>query len=140
VTDKRVLVLCGVSGTGKTHYRKKVLPEYPYVDIADVYKEIPFIQRGTPAVVHLWDRVRKLLQENELVVVEGYFLKGSESRTTIMYYAYRDGVRVKFMNFWAPKDVCEERIRGQILRDEVSKVEGEERIEMMKRCWRKKNE
>lgn len=138
--NKRITVLSGVSGTGKTYHRTHELAHLPFVDIADVYRENPFIERGAMATCALWDRAEKLLEENDEIVIEGYFLKGSESRRWLVSLAHRSYVEVEIINFWAPLDTCEARIRGQVLRGDCSPYEGEMRISLLKKCWRPKGE
>lgn len=138
VAEKRILVLAGVSGTGKTRYRRRHLANYPYIDIADLYKEFPSLMRGAPAVITLSYRLHKLLGEHLVgtVVIEGYFLRGSESRATLITEAQAWGVPIHFMNFWDPLEVCEQRLRQAMENNEIASDDGEERIAMTKRCWR----
>ena len=75
---KKVIVLAGVSGTGKTHARLNdpELRDLPFVDIADLYEEYP--EFGWYEVLYaLLKRIRGLLEEHDVIVVEGYFLDRS---------------------------------------------------------------
>lgn len=139
---KELIILSGVSGTGKTRYRTRHpdLKDLPFVDMADIYRDNPAIPKGVSGTVVLWHRVRGKLKEHDTVVAEGYFLKGSVSRDALLTLAKGDGIKVRIISFWAPMDECEKRLRLQQMRGEISEGEADLRIDMMKRCWRKKGE
>lgn len=135
---KELIVLSGVSGTGKTRWRTEH-PDFkniPYVDIADIYKSIPNIPRGAAVVCAMWIRIASKLETHDTVIAEGYFLRESESRAVLLSMARLAGVKVRIINFWAPLEECERRIRLQQLDDEDTNL----RIDMLKRCWREKGE
>jgi len=134
---KEVTVLCGVSGTGKTHFRTNHLPHVPFVDVADIYAAMPGADWHE---VHnaLHAAIDKMLLEHERIVVEGYFQAGT--RTTAMLRIHLVDLRwceVTWLHFWAPLDVCIERIQRSALgaskdvRDLADK-----RIEVLRKCWR----
>jgi len=81
VAVRKVIVLAGVSGVGKTHARltDPALKDLPCVDIADVYCEYPEFD-WMEAFFALARRVRTCLEQCDTVIVEGYFLPGSTTR------------------------------------------------------------
>jgi len=132
-----LIVLSGVSGTGKTHFRThhEDYRDLPQVDIADVYRDNPFIPRGMAAVASVWPRVMKAFERGDEVILEGYFLRDSQSRWTLNRLASRSDVEVRYLNFWAPLEVCEDRLTGAKLRGEITEEEYETRLSMLRRCW-----
>ena len=134
---KKVIVLAGVSGTGKTHARTHdpELKDLPHVDIADIYEEFPEFG-WYEALYALLKRARLLLQKHDVIVVEGYFLDGSTSRRILVNDMKVAGATIKFREFWAPFQVCALRITQQWERGEITAPECRRRIELLKRCWR----
>ena len=65
---KRVIVLSGVSGTGKTHARTTdpELQVLPHLDIADIYREFPGMD-WYMALHALLKQMRALLKEHEAI-------------------------------------------------------------------------
>jgi len=139
---KTLIILSGVSGVGKTRHRENHpdFKDLPCVDMADIYRDIPNIPRGISGTMALWTRVAGKFKEHgvDTVVAEGYFLKGTESRGCLVTMAKNAGVKVRIINFWAPLDECEKRLRLQQMKGKASAAEVELRIEMLKRCWREK--
>ena len=134
---KRAIVLCGVSGTGKTHARLNApeLKDLPHVDVADYYRECPGLD-WVSATAAVCRRARELLEEHGVVVIEGYYLPGSPSRMMLQADMTVAGAKVEFHEFWAPMETCIERIRRQWERGEISAADCQVRIEMLGRCWR----
>jgi hypothetical protein len=68
---KKVIVLAGVSGTGKTHARTHdpELKDLPYVDIAEIYERWPELG-WYEALYALLKRARLLLQKHDTIVIE----------------------------------------------------------------------
>jgi predicted kinase len=138
---KRVICLSGVSGTGKTWWREhsKDHKHLPFVDIADIYKEAP-VQWGFPAVYALWQKVEPLLAEHDMVIVEGYFLKGSESRMALNHFCERAGVELVYYVFWKPLDECIKNVRRKQLDGELTREQADEQVAMIGRCWRPRDD
>ena len=137
---KELIILSGVSGTGKTRYRT-THPDFedlPHVDMAEIYRDIPAVPRGISGTMVLWTRVAGKFKEHDVVVAEGYFLKGTESRGVLVTMAKDAGVKVRIINFWAPLDECEKRLCLQQMKGEATEEDVELRIDMLKRCWREK--
>jgi predicted kinase len=134
---KKVIVLAGVSGTGKTHARTHdpELKDLPYVDIAEIYERWPEFD-WYEVLYTLLKRARQLLQEHEAIVIEGYFLRFSTSRRILVNDMKVAGAKVEFREFWAPFQVCALRITQQWERGEITAPEYRRRIELLKRCWR----
>ena len=134
---KRAIVLCGVSGTGKTHARLNdpELKGLPHFDIADVYREFPEFDWPT-ALAALCKRLRGAFQNHPAVVVEGYFLPGTPSRRILDADLRVAGASVEYRYFWAPFEVCQERIAAQWERGEIPDAECRRRIELLKLCWK----
>lgn len=141
----KVTVLCGVSGSGKTHFRthSEKLSTLPVVDIADIYRQYPHFD-WYEALHTVISRVEKLLRQNEHIVVEGYFLPGTASRTVLQRWLHRRGwgddrPDVEWVWFHVPLHTCIKRLEAQLsvaqsptLRREVLK-----RIEMTREIWPK---
>jgi predicted kinase len=134
---KKVIVLAGVSGTGNTHARTHdpELKHLPYVDIAEIYECWPEFD-WYEALPALLKRIRGLLEEHDVIVVEGYFLDRSTSRRILMNDLKVAGATVEFREFWAPFQICALRITQQWKRREITAPEYRRRIELLKRCWR----
>jgi len=133
---KKVIVLTGVSGVGKTHARLNdpELKDLPCVDIADIYQEHPeFDWRDALGILLL--RVRTLLRKHEVIVAEGYFLPGSSSRRCLVRDMRVAGAQVEFRDLWEPSEVCQERIVAQWERGEISDEVCARRIGLLKMCW-----
>ena len=135
---KKVIVLTGVSGVGKTHARLNdpELKDLPCVDIADIYQEHPEFD-WSDALYTLLQRLRFMLreQEDEAIVVEGYFLPGSPSRRKLVNDMKVAGAQVEFRELWEPFETCALRISRQWERGEISAVQCRGRIEMLRMCW-----
>jgi predicted kinase len=135
----KMLVLCGISGTGKTHARTTdpTLSSLPFVDIADVYKESDYKIDWEDATTELIRRARRLLAQNEVVVVEGYFLPRTPSRSMLIQDSRVGGYEIELRLFKAPIEVCIQRIMDQYERGEVTFKDAESRIGIAKRVWKK---
>ena len=133
---KRAVVLTGVSGAGKTHARLNdpELKDLPYVDVADIYRERPGLEWF---IVHnmLYRQVVELSHAHDVVVIEGYFLPNTESRTSLETVLRVQGIKPEFRDLWAPFEVCQERISAQWEAGQISAAECRTRIELLKRCW-----
>jgi hypothetical protein len=72
---KRAIVLCGASGTGKTHARMNdpALKNLPHVDVADFYREFPELD-GASATAAGCRKARQLLEAHDAIVIKGYYL------------------------------------------------------------------
>jgi len=134
---KRVIILSGVSGTGKTHARTHLpeLKDLPFVDIADIYAEWPEFDWFS-ATVCLCKRVRKLLEEHDTVVVEGYFLAASISLRMLENDLHVIGAKADIRVFWEPLGVCEQRLIRQWERGEQDAVQTRKRMDLLHRCWK----
>jgi hypothetical protein len=134
---KKVIVLAGVSGTGKTRARLNdpELKGLPYLDIAEIYERWPEFG-WYEALYTLLKRIRGLLKEHDVVVIEGYFLPETVSRTILTNDLKVAGAKVEFREFWEPFQVCALRITQQWERGEITVPEYRRRIELLKRCWR----
>jgi predicted kinase len=134
---KKAIVPSGVSGTGKTYARlhDPALKDLPYVDIADIFREFPEFD-WHDALYALLKRIRLLLQKHDVVVVEGYFLPGTTSRNILIDDLKVAGAKVEIHEFWAPAEVCQERIAAQFERGEITPQVCRRRIELLKKCWK----
>jgi hypothetical protein len=138
---KRVIVLWGVSGTGKTHTRLNdpELRDLPCVDIADVYKEFPEAD-WLMAYGIMERRVAKLLQAHDAIVAEGYFLPGSTTRRYLGWALKVAGAEPEYRECWAPLEVCAQRIADQWERGEISAADCKRRIELLGSCWHRQTQ
>ena len=118
---KRAIVLCGVSGTGKTHARLNdpALKNLPYADVADFYREFPELDWAS-ATAAVCRKARELLEEHDTIVIEGYYLPGSTTRNWLLNDMQVAGAVVEIREFWAPLETCIERISAQWERGEMS--------------------
>ena len=143
---KKAIILTGVSGAGKTFARTHdpELVDLPVVDIADVYRvaEANFgLQLDWYSAHHkLLHHVRRALQKHNTMVVEGYYLPGSETRKMLLDDLKVQGVQADIRVFWAPLKVCLERIAQQFENSEISAAECKQRIELTKKLWRPQEE
>jgi predicted kinase len=138
-TTGRITVLCGVSGSGKTHYREACFPNVPHVDIADEYKRMPTISYITATYNVAANALELLAAREPHVVIEGYFLPHSPSRDMLRDVLARGGQdmrRIEFILLWTLQDTCEARIRRQYFAGEIDTEDRDTRIDMMKRTWR----
>jgi predicted kinase len=135
--QKRAIILSGVSGTGKTHARLNdpELKTLPHLDIADVYREFPELD-WHEALYALLKRARQVFKTHDIVVIEGYFLPRTASRRVLRDDLLVAGVQSEFHEYWAPSEVCQQRIADQFEGGEISAAECRRRIELLKRCWR----
>jgi len=134
---KKVIVLVGVSGVGKTHARLNdpELKTLPCLDIADIYEEFPEFG-WYEALYALLKRARLLLQKHDAIVIEGYFLRFSTSRRILVNDTKVAGAKVEFREFWAPFQICALRITQQWERGEITAPEYRRRIELLERTGR----
>jgi len=119
---KKVIVLCGVGGSGKTHARKNhpELKDLPQFDIADVYRDL-----GTSdwfsATMGLAELAKNALKRSDVVVLEGYFLPETASRGVIQG-ELRD-YELDFRLMVETLEVCRDRItrdgRDVVIRTEI---------------------
>ena len=136
---KRVIVLCGVSGSGKTWTRTHDLrfKDLPYVDVAEIYRgyyDGDVIADWETVVDDAIDQVKDLLEAHQRVVLEGYFLPNTGSRRAVYSSLQRDESQVDFLDLNVPLDLCIERIEMQWVRGEIEEEDAMKRIEMAKRC------
>ena len=110
MSNKRVIVLCGVSGVGKTHARlhDPELASLPFVDIADVYRDLDWAE-SYGATAALATKTCRLLRDHGCVVVEGYFLPGSLTRN-LLGHNFGPGTMLEFRLMVEPIEVCRERV------------------------------
>ena len=135
---KKVIILSGVSGTGKTSARTHDpdLKNLPCVDIADIYRKFPEFD-WMDATACLIRKASMLFREHGIVVIEGYFLKGSFTRNWLVRDLKVAGVHnVDIREFWAPIDTCVDRVAAQYAAGETSAAETRRRIELIRKCWK----
>lgn len=128
MTEKKVIVLCGVSGTGKTYARENAseLSSLPYVDVADVYLSNPSFN-WVGATAGVIARVKALLADHSVVVVEGYYIPGSVTRDMLAEGLGRYAV-VNWRLMVEPIEVCRQRVEDSGERVEI-------RLEILERVW-----
>ena len=138
---KKVIILSGVSGVGKTYARTHdpELVDLPFVDIADIYAEWPEADRLN-ATMTLMLQVRVLLKKHDTIVVEGYFQKGSMSLRMLQEDLSVIGAKSEIWVFWEPLGVCEQRLIRQWESGEQDAVQARKRMDLLHRCWRLKGE
>lgn len=131
---KKVTVLCGVSGSGKTHRRTTDpdLQRLPYVDIADVYKDFPEFDWSVATSVAC-RRVCVLLQQNDHVVLEGYYLPNTPSRAIVINSMRVAGIDAEFILLTVTAAAAQQRILDQYNRGECTWIDADTRIKMMLR-------
>lgn len=125
---KKVIVLCGVSGSGKTWARThhEALKDLPAVDVADAYRDNPEATylEATASVVK---QVKNLLLRYDTVVVEGYYLPNSLTRNMVKN-GLREVACVEFRLLYAPIEVCRQRVECSGERVDI-------RLEVLERVW-----
>jgi len=99
---KKVIILAGVSGTGKTHARLNdpELKDLPYVDIAEIYERWPEFD-WYEALHALLKHARFLLQKYDTILIESYFLPGTTSRDILVDDLKVAGAEVEIHEFWS---------------------------------------
>ena len=129
---KRVTVLCGVGGSGKTHQRTHMpgWKDLPCVDIADVYKEFPEFDSYVATAV-VCKRALALLQQTWHVVIEGYFLPGTPSRRQLANEMTVAGVDTKFILLKVATAAAQQRILDQYKRGETTWADADLRIRLL---------
>ena len=134
---KKIILLSGVSGTGKTHARltDSELKDLPHLDIADIYRDCPVLDWYS-ALLALLRQIRDAFEHHDTIVVEGYFMPGTPSQRILLDDMRVMGAQVEIRYFWAPLELCQERIVRQWERGEISNRECGRRIELLKRCWK----
>jgi len=128
MAEREIIVLCGVSGAGKTYARKQLreFRRLPCVDVADVYMDNPGYTwlEATSGVIA---RARALLREYPTVVIEGYYLPGTTTRGMLSEglgrYAWID-----WRLMVEPIEVCRQRIEDSGERVDI-------RLEILERVW-----
>jgi predicted kinase len=128
--EKKIIVLCGVSGVGKTYARENLseLRDLPCVDVADVYLDDPAIT-WVEATAGVISRTKKLLRHHNTVVVEGYYLPGTITRDMLSEGLGRyAGIEWRLMV--EPISLCRKRIEDSGERVEI-------RLEILERVWEK---
>lgn len=135
---KEVVILSGVSGVGKTHFRLHTpeLASLPCLDIADIHAEFPELDYAATTGVFL-KRLRKLLEEHDRVVVEAYFLSGSPSLNALLDDLTVIGARWQLIRLHAPLEVCQERIMAQMEAGEITPQVAAARLKLLARTWKR---
>ena len=148
-----VTIICGVSGVGKTYARTRSDSPWwglPYIDMADIYRELETDETGLvvadyhTAMDILIRRIGAARRgEVPRLVVEGYFLPGSDSRRWLDGALRAQGIRVEYVLLHAPLQVCSDRLLAQwdALSDEeqadpVQFNSFKKRRELLLCCWK----
>jgi predicted kinase len=126
---KKLTVLSGISGAGKTHYRKKHLAHFKFVDMADIY--LKYDCQWNEALGRAFDRLEELFEDNDQVVLEGYFLDQSISRQWLEYMSERCDWELEIIPFSASYEVCLERILQQA-EDEMATADDLEKEDILR--------
>ncbi|MGD0002838.1 MAG: hypothetical protein ABSE06_01270 [Anaerolineaceae bacterium] len=111
----KFIVLCGVSGVGKSYKRTTdpALKDLPFVDIADIYRDNPGI-KPRDAFSMLINEAFSMFQDGAYtVVLEAYFKRGSFQRDALEYFCQGDGVDIEYIELSAPVEECKKRIQAQ---------------------------
>lgn len=133
---KKATILSGVSGTGKTHYRKRNLAKLPFLDISDFYHNKDTLYFDWLKVYRkFFDTLDTLLSEHDEVVIEGYFLPGTPTREMLLNFLENREVEVEIRTFWAPYSECTKRIRLQYEKLEINKQQYQRRLKALKECY-----
>ncbi len=130
MTEKKIIVLCGTSGVGKT-YAREHLPELrnlPYVDVADVYLDNPGCT-WVEATAGVISRTKALLRKHDVMVVEGYYLPGTASRNMLSEGLGRYAA-IDWRLMVEPTEVCRQRIEDSGERVDI-------RLEILESVWEK---
>jgi hypothetical protein len=125
-----IILLCGVSGAGKTWLRKRAFPSFPHVDIKDSYKRLGdtmgVVEPWYAATIDVARRAKQAAREHGDVVVEGYFLPGTKSRSVLREQLA--GYEIQSVFLHAEHDVCTRRVIE-------SGKDVDRRLEFLNRCW-----
>jgi len=128
MAEKTVIVLCGVSGVGKTYARTHhhKLKHLPAVDVADVYLDNPGATWIEASAVVI-KRTLALLKEHDRVVVEGYYLPGTVTRGMLAEGLGRYAA-IDWRLMVVPISVCRQRVEGSEVRVDL-------RLDILERVW-----
>lgn len=112
-----VIILAGLPGSGKTHYRNQEFPDLPGVDVSEVYAdhykrfpEIPLDWRLAHAVLHR--KVAKLMRKHDTIWVEAMFAKGSPSLSQMISCIKFQGGTYEIRRSATPIQECLERVKA----------------------------
>jgi hypothetical protein len=133
--SKRITVLCGVSGVGKTHYRQDPenhISHLPCVDIAEIRNRVPFADWGQLTVI-VAASVPKSAAGH--VVIEGYFLPDTPSRALLEDEL--GGYEIENVFLHASQETCERRLLLAAYRGYITSSDAGGRIAVMRKCWGK---
>jgi len=124
--DKRVTILAGVSGSGKSNLRLtwSEISELPLVDLHELRDEEPGLT-WEEYHIRAHSRLAELFETEDHVVIEGYFLPGSPSLKMLLEFLWEKQVMPSYILLWAPMSVIEERLASD-----------EERLGVAKQAWR----
>ena len=126
MSDKRVTIIAGVSGSGKGHLRT-TWPEtskLPLIDLHELREEEPGLAwEEYHAMAHI--RLAELLETEDHVVIEGYFLPGSPSLKMLLEFLWKEQAVPNYILLWVPVSVIEQRLAPE-----------DERLEVAKSAWR----
>jgi predicted kinase len=125
---KRLIVLSGLSGSGKTYARVNTpeLKDIPYMDMAEIYLQNPDQSWGA-ALNLAFSGLEKFFYDHDTLILEGYFLKGSASRQWVEWMCTRNGWEVEYHEFMATYKECRERILAQEQRSLAAAKSDDER-------------
>ena len=111
----KFIVLCGVSGVGKS-YRRTTDPDLkdlPFVDIADIYRDNPGMQPRQAFSMMLNEAFGLINDGKETVVLEAYFKPKSYQREGLEYYCDSADIQIEYIELVAPVAECKKRIQAQ---------------------------
>lgn len=143
MAGKRVTVLSGLPGSGKTHRRltDETLANVPFFDIAAIYAEhnakFPeFPMEWWMATEELIRQYREFLRHNDRCLVEGCFMPGSPSRGMLVKDAKVGGYELEFIDIKADPEVCAQRIQEQYAEGEIDWPTANSRLRILRNMTR----
>lgn len=112
MTAKKVTIFCGISGAGKTYRRSKSpFKNLPYIDMGQIRKR-PGAEdcNWYDFLLAAIDEAKRLLQSHNHIVIEGYFLPGTQSRE-LLADELKTLAELEFIFLNTPLNVCLQRLR-----------------------------
>jgi len=125
----KAVIVTGVPGSGKTYERmtNQELASLPFVDIADVYRDIPDISWDAAVSAMLVKAEKLFLEGASTVVLEGIFLPGTPSRKLLEHELEDMRVDAEFILAHRSYMAC----RKGVIRSSEGKYETEKRLHLL---------
>jgi predicted kinase len=115
---KTIIAVAGLPGSGKTTRKNSdpILKGLPFIDVADVYAELPGIS-SQDAFGELLRQVSETLETSDAVVIEASLAHGHWQRSLLEGFCQVKKIKLEYIELVVDPKVCLERVMRQY--DEV---------------------